>query len=160
MTYVIDVDTTGLRIPLGRSRIVEIARVALRSERVREARLSIAFVDNRRMALLNRRHLGHRGATDVISFELGRQARGGPLLGDIYIGPEVARRNAIDNGVSLREELTRLVVHGVLHVIGLDHPEGDARRHSPMWRKQERLVRSLAQPTRRTARVGGSRSAA
>jgi probable rRNA maturation factor len=161
MTYVIDVEAAGVRIPLARRRVAEIARLALRSEGVPVARVSITFVGNRRIASLNRRHLGHHGATDVISFGLGRDAGAGALLGDIYIAPDVARRNAIENGVSIREELTRLVVHGVLHVVGLDHPEGDERRQSPMWRKQERLVRSLAHPTRRPARAaGGSRSAA
>jgi probable rRNA maturation factor len=42
----------------------------------------------------------------------------------------------------VREELLRLVVHGVLHVLGHDHPEDDARYTSPMWRRQERLLRS------------------
>jgi probable rRNA maturation factor len=161
MTYVVDVDADGVRVPLARRRVAEIASAVLRSEGVRTARLSIAFIDRRRIALLNRRHLGHRGTTDVISFGLGRSAGAGPLLGDIYIAPEVARRNAIENGVSIREELTRLVVHGVLHVIGLDHPEGDERRQSPMWRKQERLVRSLVPTVRRAERIGrGTRSAA
>jgi probable rRNA maturation factor len=45
--------------------------------------------------------------------------------------------------VSVREELTRLIVHGVLHVLGHDHPDGDDRAESPMWRRQERLVQTL-----------------
>jgi probable rRNA maturation factor len=56
--------------------------------------------------------------------------------------------------VPIREEVTRLVVHGVLHVIGFDHPEGEERRASPMWRKQERLVRSLAKVAKRDVRRG------
>jgi probable rRNA maturation factor len=42
----------------------------------------------------------------------------------------------------VREELLRLVVHGVLHVLGHDHPEDDARYRSPMWQRQERLLRA------------------
>ena len=63
--------------------------------------------------------------------------------GDIYIAPDVARRNATAHGVSIREELTRLVVHGVLHVLGYDHPEDETRYASSMWRRQERLLRAL-----------------
>jgi probable rRNA maturation factor len=71
--------------------------------------------------------------TDVISFTFGD-----PLVGDIYISPDVARHNARTHGVGVREELTRLVIHGVLHVTGRDHPEGTS---SAMWKRQERLVK-------------------
>jgi probable rRNA maturation factor len=64
-------------------------------------------------------------------------------VGDVYIAPNVARRNARAHGRSVREELLRLVVHGVLHVVGHDHPEDDARYESPMWKRQERLLRTL-----------------
>ena len=40
----------------------------------------------------------------------------------------------------MREELLRLVVHGVLHVLGYDHPDGESRERSAMWRRQETLV--------------------
>jgi probable rRNA maturation factor len=53
----------------------------------------------------------------------------------------VARANARRHGVGIREELVRLVVHGVLHALGYDHPDGEARFRSPMWRRQEALVR-------------------
>ncbi len=65
------------------------------------------------------------------------------MIGDIYIAPDVARENAKASGVSVHEELTRLVVHGVLHVLGYDHPESDERTHSDMWKRQERVVRRL-----------------
>ena len=74
------------------------------------------------------------------------RVRGG-LVGDVYIAPAVARANAIEWGVGVREEVARLVVHGILHVVGYDHPEGAERVESPMWRRQEGLLR----------RLGGSR---
>jgi probable rRNA maturation factor len=88
---------------------------------------------------MNREHLGHRGATDVISFALGRQSTVAPLVGDIYIAPDVVRERARELGVTQREELARVVVHGVLHSVGHDHPEVE-RTTSPMWRRQERLL--------------------
>jgi len=142
MSHAIDVDAAGVRVPLARRRVVQIAQAVLRAEKVGRARLSIAFVDDARIARLNRRHLGHRGATDVISFALSDDAAEG-VVGDIYIAPGVARRNAAEQGVSTRDELTRLVVHGVLHVVGYDHPDGEARYESAMWRRQETLVRAL-----------------
>lgn len=129
------VATDGVRIPLARTRVAAIARTVLRAERVPDAFVSIAFVTRAAIARLNRRYLDHAGATDVIAFAFRE-----PLVGDIYIAPDVARHNARRYGVGIREELTRLVIHGVLHITGHDHP-ADARSASPMWQRQERLVR-------------------
>ena len=156
MNHVVDVDAAGVRVPLARRRVVEIAQAVLRAEKSRRARLSIAFVDDARIARLNRRHLGHRGPTDVISFALSDDASEG-VIGDIYIAPGVARRNAVEQGIPTRDEVTRLVVHGVLHIVGYDHPEGEARYESAMWRRQEMLVRALV---RRAVSVARRRSAA
>ncbi|HEX5408845.1 MAG TPA: rRNA maturation RNase YbeY [Gemmatimonadaceae bacterium] len=142
MTLVVDVQTTGARIPLSRARVVEIASAVLAAERVRRAFLSITFVSPGTMAGLNRRHLRHRGATDVIAFGFERAARGArvPVMGDIYIAPAVARRHARELRRPVREEIARLVVHGTLHVLGYDHPDGAERTASRMWRRQEVLL--------------------
>ena len=143
MTLAVDVATEGLRVPISRARVAALAKGVLRRERVKDALLSIAFVTDRRIAALNREHLGHAGPTDVISFGFAPVASARSLVGDVYIAPGVARRNAREHGGSVREELMRLVVHGVLHVVGHDHPDGETRYASPMWRRQERLLRSL-----------------
>jgi probable rRNA maturation factor len=140
MTLTVDVSTNGARAPIARARVADIARRVLRAEGVRHALLSIAFVSNRDISRVNREHLGHAGPTDVISFGFTRATPRDPVVGDVYIAPEVARRNAERAGVGVREELARLVVHGVLHVLGHEHPEGERREQSPMWRKQERLL--------------------
>ena len=144
MSLDVDVATNGVRSPLGRQAIVDAARATLRSERVRDALLSITLLDRTAIARMNRRHLGHAGDTDVISFGFDRPSRDDPVIGDIYIAPEVGRENARARGASVREELTRLVVHGTLHVLGYDHPDGENRERSAMWTRQERIVRRLA----------------
>jgi probable rRNA maturation factor len=143
MTLAVDVALEGVRSPLSRERVADVARRVLRAERVRDALLSIALVSNRRIAALNRAHLRRTGTTDVIAFGFSRVGRAGPVVGDVYIAPDVARASARENGVPVREELARLVVHGTLHVLGYDHPEDDARAGSEMWRRQERLVARL-----------------
>jgi probable rRNA maturation factor len=130
----------GVRSAVSAARLADAARVTLRAERVRHAMVAITLVTPRAIAALGARHLGHRGPTDVISFGFARE-RGGPVVADIYIAPAVARENARRVGVGVHEELVRLVVHGVLHALGHDHPAGDARMRSPMWRRQEALVR-------------------
>ena len=133
----------GTRIPISRSRVAAIARAVLKSEKEKDAMLSIAFVSDRVIRALNKRHLRRDRVTDVISFGFRRTNRKGPLVGDVYIAPGVARASAKANEVSVREEIVRLIVHGVLHVLGYDHPE-KGRTQSAMWRRQERLVARLS----------------
>ena len=142
MSLVVAVGSEGVRPAVSRARVASLAESVLRAEGARHALVSIAFVTERKIAALNREHLDHRGPTDVISFGFAPVGRGGEVVGDIYIAPAVAARNARAHGRGVREELLRLVAHGVLHVLGHDHPDGEARYSSPMWRRQERLVRS------------------
>jgi len=109
---------------------------------VREAEVSVALLDDDAIALLNHTHLGKDRPTDVIAFRLYEE--GESVLGDVYIGAEQAERQAAEAGVPLDEELLRLVVHGTLHVLGMDHPdEAEAREESPMYGRQEALVRQV-----------------
>lgn len=95
------------------------------------------------MSNLNKRYLGHMGATDVISFGFGKLGPRDAVIGDIYICPEIARANAIRAGIAPGEELLRLVVHGTLHVLGHEHPEKGDRSRSAMWRRQERILANV-----------------
>lgn len=113
----------------------------LDGEGVGAAALSITFLTTAKMRGLSYRTLRRNQATDVLAFPLTHL---GVVAGDIYICPAVATRSAVQEGVPLREELLRLVVHGTLHVLGHDHPEGAARIDAPMWRAQERYVRELS----------------
>ena len=144
MPPVVDVSTDGVRVPVSRARVKEIVAVVLRAAKVKDALISVAFVTSRRMTAMNRQHLAHEGATDVLSFGFAAHGPSARVIGDIYIAPGIARENAIEHGRGVREEITRLVVHGTLHVLGHEHPEGSGRTTSPMWKLQERLVRRLA----------------
>lgn len=137
----VSVSVAGTRARISASKLQRLARHVLRAEKVRDAMLSVAFVSPRAIAALNEKYLAHEGATDVISFALG-DAGASAAIGDIYICPVVARANAKRFGGTFGGELERLVVHGVLHVLDWDHPEGDARVASPMWKRQEQLLRS------------------
>ena len=131
-------------------REVDCARWAALSEQVLgavgvhgNAELSVLFVDKATIAAHNERFLGHVGPTDVLSFPIedeplgsGRMPDGGGngpgwepsnetgapiLLGDIVICPEVAYENAPEHAGTYEDELALLVVHGILHLIGMDH---------------------------------------
>jgi probable rRNA maturation factor len=115
------------------------ARAALATAAVSAGELSITFVPDEEIGRLNREWLGHEGPTDVIAFAL----EGEELAGDIYIAPDTAGRNASALGIGPEEELLRLVLHGTLHVLGHDHPDGEDRYEAPMFTLQEELLRGL-----------------
>ncbi|MGH7443459.1 MAG: rRNA maturation RNase YbeY, partial [Longimicrobiales bacterium] len=112
-------------------------RAAL-SREAPSAELSITLLDDAAIAEMNQRWLDHMGPTDVISFPLYEP--GEDVVGDVYIGYDQVVRQARENDVPVREELARVVVHGALHVLGHEHPDGRARLRSAMWRLQERIV--------------------
>lgn len=129
------------------------ARAALATrEPAPEGALSITFLSEPEIRALNRRWLDHDAPTDVLAFDLGEPDE---LLGDIYICPPVAARGARAAGVPVEEELARLVVHGILHLLGHEHPDGAERDDSPMFRLQEEVLRRAGA----LGRTSGSREA-
>lgn len=79
--------------------------------------LSYSFMSEQNIQALNKRFLNHDFPTDIITFDYTSGAR---LSGDIYIGEEVVRSNAALYGVPYEEEFCRVLIHGVLHLTGLD----------------------------------------
>jgi probable rRNA maturation factor len=139
----VDVSYTVRRKPISSRRVRDIVIATLKAELVGDALISVAFVGSEMMARLNKQFLSRDGPTDVISFGLARAGKSFPVIGDIYICPRIAERNAKSLGITAKEELTRLVIHGTLHILGHDHPEGPGRTTSAMWKRQERILDSL-----------------
>lgn len=131
---------SGRRLPLSAPLVRRVVEAVLRGER-RRASISVTFLGRDAMRRLNSRHRGHDRPTDVLSFAL--EEPDGGAVGDVYVCAHVAEREARARGIPLREELIRLVVHGTLHALGREHPDGEGRTRSPMWRRQERYVESL-----------------
>lgn len=145
--HAVAVGANGARGAIGAAAVQGLVRGVLRAERAGQAMVSVTFLSPREMAAMNRRHLGHRGPTDVISFGFAPTTPDG-IVGDIYVCPAVAAEQAARHGCGVREETARLIVHGTLHVLGYDHPVDATREGSPMWRRQEALLRRLWPPTR------------
>ncbi len=81
--------------------------------------LSISFVDTEEITALNSQYRNKFQPTDILSFEMDDDI----LLGDIVINPDVAKKHASIEELSLEEELWVLVIHGTLHLLGYDHME-------------------------------------
>jgi len=103
-----------------------LASAVLRGQGTAAAELTVVFINDRRMTALNRRFLNRRSTTDVLSFPLDEPD--GCLEGEVYVNIDQARRQAHEYGVAIRNELARLVVHGVLHLAGFrDHTRREKR---------------------------------
>jgi probable rRNA maturation factor len=136
------------RITFDQASLKRSARAILSDVGETSAELGVLFVGDRRMRGLNHRYRGKDRVTDVLAFAM-REAfrphatRPSPkMLGDVVISVPTAWRQAKEAGRSLDEELTWLLVHGILHLCGYDHErsEKDARR---MHRRERMILRSL-----------------
>ncbi len=108
--------------------------------------LSLLFCDDSFIKALNSQYRERDEPTDVLSFEQGERYRGPEgeerfLAGDIALSLDSIRRNSMEFGVSFDEELRRLIIHGILHLSGMDHGEG---KDDPMLAFQEELLRDMA----------------
>jgi probable rRNA maturation factor len=137
-------DVRGSRID--RRAVIATAQRLLRQLGESDAGLSVSFVDDAAIRELNREYRGKDRPTDVLSFTLDGDAHVGVerLLGDIVISVETARRQAAQYGAPLRDEVYRLLIHGLLHLKGHDHQESAERRI--MRREERRLADSVALP--------------
>ncbi len=87
---------------------------------IRQKNISFAFVDNSQITRLNNEYFGRRVSTDVISFYLGDSHDPSGTIGEVIISIEQAGINAGKYKVAIEEEVTRYIVHGVLHLLGYD----------------------------------------
>ena len=136
-----DIAVGGHQLPIPAESVQRAVRHVLERED-RRATVSVTFLGRDRMRRLNLQYKGQARPTDVLAFSLPDPD--GALLGDIYVCRWVARREAEARQIPVDEEIIRLVVHGTLHILGYDHPDGDERTASDMWRRQETYVRALA----------------
>ena len=140
------------------------AEAVLSAARADDAELSLVLVSDRRMRALNRRYRKKDQPTDVLAFPLlepsgpsskrrspapaasvaakSRLSRVPIILGDVVISVPMAKRQAAELGHGLREELRRLLVHAVLHLMGYDHERGP-RDAALMARKEQAILKAL-----------------
>ncbi len=90
-----------------------------------ETILNIVFIDNATIHKLNKKFLDRDRPTDVLSFNVHTEYLPSelPILGDVYISTEKAKEQADQFHVPFQEEIERLVVHGILHLIGYEHDD-------------------------------------
>lgn len=123
------------KIPFSGRWVARVVEAALRGEKAGRTTVTVLVTGDRKIRQINRRHLKHDTATDVISF--GADERG--YLGDIVVSAQTARSTARELGISFKEELARYLVHGTLHLLGYDdHAKKD---RDAMHARQEELLK-------------------
>jgi probable rRNA maturation factor len=120
------------------SLIARCVRAVLRGEGYRSGELSVVCVNDAISRRVNRRFLRHDYATDVISFPLGE---GDAVEGEVYVNIDRARVQASEYGVSRSNEVSRLVIHGVLHLVGFD--DRTSRQRTAMRAREDAYLARL-----------------
>ena len=105
--------------------------------------ITLVFTGNEIIQRLNKEFMGVDQPTDVLSFPNGEQdietAR--TYYGDIVLSIPLAEGQAKEGGHSLKEELTLLIIHGILHLMGFDHSSQEKRQR--MWAIQDEILNLL-----------------
>ena len=115
-----------------RADVQRLCRLLTKDLKPDAAAVNVVFVTDRRIHELNRRFLKRDRPTNVISFNCDEPHLPGEprLLGEVYVSRDRARAQARESGVSYASELRRLVLHGLLHLLGLTH-----RQMEPLYRR-------------------------
>jgi probable rRNA maturation factor len=146
----VDISTAEIEAPFWLGACRRFAEAVLEARSIRNWEVSILLCNDSFITNLNERYRGVKAPTDVLSFsqlkgDSGRSApggRGATAAGDIVISLDTMRRNARENAQAEEMELKRLLIHGILHLQGINHPEeGD----SEMIALQELILSSLAE---------------
>ncbi len=111
---------------------VNLAAGGLANEGAPDAVVNIILIEDKTMIDLNSAYLEHHYTTDVLTFPLAEQ--GEPIEGEVYVNVAQAKRQAKEYGVSPRNEIGRLIVHGVLHLVGY---EDDTKKKKLRMSKRE-----------------------
>ncbi|HPA33047.1 MAG TPA: rRNA maturation RNase YbeY [Anaerolineaceae bacterium] len=133
--HVIDIDNSWLE---------KVASYALNFQSPKpNVDLSIIITDNNLLQELNREYLGIDAPTDVLSFNVDEidPETGNYYLGDIIISYQKANEQAVTAGHEIQSELSLLIIHGVLHLLGMDHDTPESQE--PMWKIQDQILSDM-----------------
>ena len=132
--------TSGTRIGVNSGIIKKFAGKIADNEIYCNYKINIIFVDNKYIVELNKKFFNKNNPTDVISFKLSEEDEE-VLEGEIYISSERVKEQAEEYNVRYREELLRIVAHGILHIA--DYNDDTVENRKNMFDKQENYLKTL-----------------
>lgn len=124
--------------------VTSVLRKVFESEN-KDGEISVVFIDDDGILKLNREYRGINRPTDVLSFALNQGDLPDPqpgMWGDIVISVETAALQAVEAGDSFENEITRLLIHGALHLLGYDH-EISRKEAARMRAKERKIISSM-----------------
>ena len=136
--YLVEVYNEDSVTRLRKDLFVRDVKSVLRHFEVRDATVRVVFLDLVRHREMNRDFLGHDYDTDVITFPIEVE----PLEGEIYVNVSVGRSQAIERKIPHYLEWRRLVIHGVLHLVGLD--DATEKERGEMRRKEDFFLQTTS----------------
>jgi len=122
------------RFSLNDRSLAILANRILKAERAAGKTINIIYCSDEYIKKLNRRFKGENGSTDVLAFDMCERSEPN-FIGEVYINLQQARRQARENHVPYGQEIRRLTIHGILHLLG--YRDGDREERSKMWSRQE-----------------------
>jgi len=129
--------------PLDFQALKAAANAVLAEEGVREAKITLAFVNYPHIHRLNKQFLDHDEPTDVLTFPY-TEPGSKKLEGEVVIGYEIAAENASDRSIPVQQELILYVIHGCLHLCGCD--DKTAKAAKAMREKEREYLKKLGLP--------------
>ncbi|HEX8176068.1 MAG TPA: rRNA maturation RNase YbeY [Pyrinomonadaceae bacterium] len=138
----IEVVNRQRKVPLDSERWRAFTEKALKVVPAGGSGVTVAFVSDRMMRDLNRMWRHKSGTTDVLSFPAAQdefERAEGATLGDVVISVEQAARQAVEHGLEFDEEVSQLILHGLLHLCGHDHETDDGEMNRLELRLRRRL---------------------
>lgn len=137
------------RLKIDLKKIKRWVSLILKKPGYQDSEISILFVDDEGIRVLNKNYRGKDRATDVLSFSQLEEVKNSKLqtpnsellLGDVVISLETAKRQAKERGHSFEKEVFILLTHGIFHLLGYDH-EGNRKMAQEMRRMEKEIIES------------------
>ncbi len=122
------------RFSLDEKALAAVARKVLKSESALGKSINIIYCSDRYIEVLDKRFKRRKQTTDVLAFDLSDSVEP-DFIGEVYVNLQQAKRQAKDSRIPYKEEVKRLTIHGVLHLLGYrDSRKSDRLK---MWARQE-----------------------
>ncbi|MBN1473734.1 MAG: rRNA maturation RNase YbeY [Syntrophaceae bacterium] len=104
--------------------------------------ISVSFVNDDEIRVLNKHYLGKDSPTNVLSFSMRENDYGDinpNVLGDIVISAQTAKKDSLKGGLTVNQEIDFLLIHGLLHLLGFDHEKTTKDKANKMKQKEKEL---------------------
>ncbi len=124
-----------------RKETFRVVQCVLHGEGAVVSHLSVVFTNNRHIRQVNRQFLGHDAVTDVITFPIAIDEEHG-REGEIYVNLDRARLQAAEFGIKFSQETSRLLIHGLLHL--LDYDDRTSRQKGEMTKREDHYLKRLS----------------